>query len=1213
MSIKFFFIILFIYATIAVCSEQVPANRLGDWTKAGLYKYPPPVGTIINITHPDYGATPDNDSDDDYDAIEKALEEARNQPNLTVIYFPAGIYHIYQPIVLSKNENDGNIVFIGAGESTVLRFPSLKNNYPFRISGNRHRNIRIDLLSDLHKDDYIIYVDPHELSQYDINLGDWIQISEFNSTRMTDADPEQLGQIFQIGYIVEYAGIICLTTKASLDFKEDKGLCIIKMEPIKNVGIENLKIVRYRDDGERNHYSESSNILFLNSLNCWIKGVHFNHTFEHHIKTRYSAHLEISGCYFNDAFYVGDGGYGYGVALGASTTMCLIENNIFRLLRHSQIVQDGANTNVFGYNYSREQEWKIDGYLWIDEIKMPDNTGQDITIHGDYPFTNLFEGNYAINIWADDVHGRNGPYNTILRNYTSNPRSDLIDAMTFERIDYVNFIGNDHIDNLKRNNTDHFLNLYTLEYPDGYPWEYYDSKKHNDRLDSYHFLNEISYYYCNENYISDISYKPEFLDGYEWPPIGPPTNIEYDEIIEYQNQDPPIPAKDRWKNQLIKTYNLNPTIHDLPSFTLPTGISTSSTISGTFEVEGAVIITNEAVLTINAGTKILMHPGSSILTERGGKIIANGNSTENVEIKRYDENEPWDKIELRSGGNRFNYCIIDGGTNNIFIKSKDNIFSDCNITDATQGGVRTNYTYGTSNYSDYSLLNCTINNNRYGVYSYKSYGDIQTSRIHNNSLYGLRIAYSKVGDNSAISDHNQYFIDNIIHDNGSYGIYILTGGILHSGYGEIQGRNQIINNAKHEIYISGRSAMIFGNESTYGYHLWSSIYDNVYANSRLNKYISNYAKTPERQPVTVYALSTYWGTSSGPSPDNFRGYFVDYSNYLTSDTSLFESAPISENVNYQMIVSDNYDLNPSTELNQSLQDKIESDQMNSLITNTKTLLTEIRNEMKDQNDLRETNRRLYEYFRVQSSLDKTDVHEKTEIRNILKNYTNNLDELSEYNNGEMKLLAENAAMQEIFILLNDGNYSGSIKLINKYEKYINNFDNYKELLDLKMDCFYTLGQYQEAYETLRELKKYIYEDRFLFDIPTYEVFERDLCEKLNIEYGLLDKLVAEEYLTDQGNKIPASFALHQNYPNPFNPSTTIPLSIPESSTITIKIYNNLGQLISTLVDQKQVTVGKYNFLFMGKHLASGIYIVMAEVSSETGKNMIFKNKMILLK
>ncbi len=41
--------------------------------------------------------------------------------------------------------------------------------------------------------------------------------------------------------------------------------------------------------------------------------------------------------------------------------------------------------------------------------------------------------------------------------------------------------------------------------------------------------------------------------------------------------------------------------------------------------------------------------------------------------------------------------------------------------------------------------------------------------------------------------------------------------------------------------------------------------------------------------------------------------------------------------------------------------------------------------------------------------------------------------------------------------------------------------------------------------------------------------------------------------------LPGTFTLDQNYPNPFNPSTTIPFTTPAPGTVTIAVYNAIGQ------------------------------------------------------
>jgi hypothetical protein len=49
-------------------------------------------------------------------------------------------------------------------------------------------------------------------------------------------------------------------------------------------------------------------------------------------------------------------------------------------------------------------------------------------------------------------------------------------------------------------------------------------------------------------------------------------------------------------------------------------------------------------------------------------------------------------------------------------------------------------------------------------------------------------------------------------------------------------------------------------------------------------------------------------------------------------------------------------------------------------------------------------------------------------------------------------------------------------------------------------------------------------------------------------------------------EVPSEFRLNQNYPNPFNPTTVITFETSKTAVVSIKVYNMLGQIVSTLVD-----------------------------------------------
>ena len=85
------------------------------------------------------------------------------------------------------------------------------------------------------------------------------------------------------------------------------------------------------------------------------------------------------------------------------------------------------------------------------------------------------------------------------------------------------------------------------------------------------------------------------------------------------------------------------------------------------------------------------------------------------------------------------------------------------------------------------------------------------------------------------------------------------------------------------------------------------------------------------------------------------------------------------------------------------------------------------------------------------------------------------------------------------------------------------------------------------------------------------------------------------------------FSLGANYPNPFNPSTTISFQLPFRNFVLLKVYDDLGKEVATLVNEEK-PAGTYEVKFDAKELPSGIYFYNFSAGNYTETR-----KMILLK
>jgi FG-GAP repeat/Secretion system C-terminal sorting domain len=98
--------------------------------------------------------------------------------------------------------------------------------------------------------------------------------------------------------------------------------------------------------------------------------------------------------------------------------------------------------------------------------------------------------------------------------------------------------------------------------------------------------------------------------------------------------------------------------------------------------------------------------------------------------------------------------------------------------------------------------------------------------------------------------------------------------------------------------------------------------------------------------------------------------------------------------------------------------------------------------------------------------------------------------------------------------------------------------------------------------------------------------------------------------TDVGSRsgeIPITYELKQNYPNPFNPETNLSFVISHLSFVRLKVYNALGEEITTLVEEVKAP-GEYSVSWNLENLPGGVYFYRLTAGEFTQTK-----KMVLLK
>ena len=89
--------------------------------------------------------------------------------------------------------------------------------------------------------------------------------------------------------------------------------------------------------------------------------------------------------------------------------------------------------------------------------------------------------------------------------------------------------------------------------------------------------------------------------------------------------------------------------------------------------------------------------------------------------------------------------------------------------------------------------------------------------------------------------------------------------------------------------------------------------------------------------------------------------------------------------------------------------------------------------------------------------------------------------------------------------------------------------------------------------------------------------------------------------------LPTQYILLENYPNPFNPSTTIKISIPLASFVTLKVFDIRGIELKRLISG-HLNAGEHSYIWNAKDYSSGTYFVKLQTDtySETHAMLLLK-------
>jgi parallel beta-helix repeat protein len=654
------------------------------------------------------------------------------------------------------------------------------------------------------------------------------------------------------------------------------------------------------------------------------------------------------------------------------------------------------------------------------------------------------------------------------------------------------------------------------------------------------------------------------------------------------------------------------------------------TIDGTYFAKGNITIKSGGIINGSNG-KIQFVDGKKLIIEGTGSITGTANSKLHLEFSDPINDDPTGILIKANSSLTISNCKIENATTGInslvnanYLNAQNVEFINCETHSINIAGRNP----GMNPTPPPQITGCTMLNSNYGIAISNLPGMLIIDNDITNTTCGIylsSVADAQVIGNTIISNREEYPGMWIFSSGGAIRANYISGhtnGVHFANSAMVLGSNYITENKFHGLLI-GDGSLPYMRQGQ-----WVGIPPNMYATSGYNKIFQNggyegegddndgseiyfvnsnaemdkgcnsiyddrepspplvntelLMNCPDWSPIEVDARGNYWG--SWVDERRFGWLNVNYIPY--SETPCPEPQDGSEGELVRMtsfgdVIDTVYAVDieiPDLTETEEAYAEAEEYFLTGNLTNALQIFEEIINSTASEEEKYPAYQRKYSIGKLTG--------QSTEYFNQLSNTfatlsSNTQDTLNK------KILSQFSTLSKV----GEQEYETAI---GEFDGIVQQNPNTEEAVYAEIDALTTALLIEEADSTLQKgrLGKYL--------IKSSANYHQRVDEILRKNFGSGSKETEKELL-------PTEYTLYQNYPNPFNPVTTIKYDLPNTSEVTLIIYDILGRKIKELVNTKQ-QAGRYEVQFDASNLASGVYIYQL-----IAENYIQSRKMILLK